>query len=66
MLKTNKIETLEDVREYVRTHYNAISTAWGDMLYDMRHGGEEYTVEDFIKAADMQIAQGRVFATDLF
>lgn len=34
------------------------------MLYDMEHGGEEYSVEDFIEEADMQIAKGHISAAD--
>lgn len=62
MLK--KIKTLEDAREYVRTHYDAISQAWDDMLYDIDQFGEEYQVEDFIEEADMQIIKGHISAAD--
>jgi len=50
-----EIGSLADVREYVKTHDEAIAVAWQDMLIDVDEFGEEYTLEDFLEEADMQI-----------
>jgi|WetSurMetagenome_2_1015567.scaffolds.fasta_scaffold12765_4 hypothetical protein len=53
------IETVEDVRVYVKHNQNSgIAVAWENMLTDMDVFGAECTVDDFLEEADIQAADG--------
>lgn len=60
-----EVKSLEDVREYVRTRDDRITLAWADMLFDMKHCGEEHTVGEFIAEADVQVIKGHFFGEEI-
>lgn len=57
------VTSIEDVEKYVKEHpHSQIGLAWADMLFDMEHAGENYTVSDFLTEADAQYGDGASLA----